>query len=150
MLNEEVRKIMSTDLIVVTPQDTIKDVSNLMTTKRIQQLPVVDENKKLVGMITSFDLWKNLAESKESENQLVQDVMSTNVLVIAPKDKVGTAAELFIDRRFKTLPVVNLDHTLKGVITAFDVIKHVMLKEYPTTILYKDILENNEKPISMR
>ena len=148
MLNEEVRKIMSTDLIVVNPDDTITNVSKLMTTKRIQQLPVVDENNKLVGMITSFDLWKNATENHE--NQLVKDIMKTNVLVIAPKDKVGTAAELFIDRRFKTLPVVNLDHTLKGVITAFDVIKHVMIKEYPTTILYKDILEDNAKPFSMR
>ena len=50
-------------------------------------------------------------------------------------------SELFIDRRFKTLPVVNIDNKLKGVITAFDVIKHVMKKEYPQPILYKEILE---------
>lgn len=141
MLNQEVRKIMTTDPVVVHPNDTVNSVSNFMMEKKVQQLPVVDEKGILLGMITSYDLWKNSRESKENEGQFVKDVMMTNVLVIEPKDKVGTAAELFIDRRFKTLPVVNLDHKLKGVITAFDVIKHVMKKEYPQAILYKDILE---------
>lgn len=141
MLNQEVRKIMRSDPIVAHPNDTVISISNLMVKEKIQQIPVVDQNQKLVGMITSYDLWKNSMNENADKSQLVKDVMSTNVLVIEPKDKVGTAAELFIDRRFKTLPVVNLDHKLKGVITAFDVIKHVMQKEYPQPILYKDILE---------
>jgi len=116
-----------------------------MMEKKLQQLPVVDDEGLLLGIITSYDLWQNLRESKISESQLVMEVMSTNVLVIQPKDKMGTAAELFIDRRFKTLPVVNLDNKLKGVITAFDVIKYVMKREYPDPILYKDVLGKGAK-----
>jgi CBS domain-containing protein len=141
MLNQEVRKIMRSDPIVAHPNDTVVDISKIMVKQKIQQIPVVDKNDKLVGMITSYDLWKNSINHKTTNSNLVKDVMSTNVLVIEPKDKVGTAAELFIDRRFKTLPVVNIDNKLKGVITAFDVIKHVMRKEYPQPILYKEILE---------
>ncbi|MFK7773204.1 MAG: HPP family protein [Saprospiraceae bacterium] len=147
MLNQEVRKIMRSDPIVAHPNDTVANISQLMVKEKIQQIPVVDEEKKLVGMITSYDLWKNSITHESSKSELVKDVMSTNVLVIEPKDKVGTAAELFIDRRFKTLPVVNLDNKLKGVITAFDVIKHVMRKEYPQPILYKDILEEDAKVV---
>ncbi len=145
MLNEEVRNIMDKNPVTVSPNDTIKNVSSFMVEKKLQQLPVVDGERKLMGIITSYDLWQNLRDKKESENQPVKDVMITNVLVIEPKDKMGTAAELFIDRRFKTLPVVNLDNKLKGVITAFDVIKYVMKKEYPQPILYKDVLEDNAK-----
>jgi len=145
MLNEEVRNIMTKDPIVVHPQDFISNVSKLMAEQKVQQLPVVDEENKLMGIITSYDLWKNQNQSEVKDDRMVSDVMITNVLVIEPKDKVGTAAELFIDRRFKTLPVVNLDNKLKGVITAFDVIKHVMQREYPTPILYKEILEEGKK-----
>ena len=145
MLNEEVRKIMDPNPVVVRAEDTVRNVSSFMMEKKLQQLPVVDDDGKLVGIITSYDLWQNLRESKDSESQLVMEVMITNVLVIQPKDKMGTAAELFIDRRFKTLPVVNLENKLKGVITAFDVIKYVMKKEYPEPILYKDVLEDNAK-----
>ena len=143
MLNEEVRKIMDPNPVVVRAEDTVKNVSAFMVEKKLQQLPVVDDDGKLLGIITSYDLWQNLRDSKDSESQMVKEVMITNVLVIQPKDKMGTAAELFIDRRFKTLPVVNLENKLKGVITAFDVIKYVMKKAYPEPILYKDVLEDN-------
>ncbi len=139
MLNEQVRRIMTKDPIVVSPEDIVRDVSNMMVAKKIQQIPVVEKGK-LVGLITSYDLWRDLKGSPDSENRKVREVMNTNVLKIAPKDKVGTAAELFIDRRFKTLPVVNLRNELKGVVTAFDVIKHVFKKEYPNPILYRDVL----------
>ncbi len=139
MLNEEVRKIMSKDPIVVHPDDLVNEVSEMMARKRIQQIPVVNQGK-LKGLITSYDLWKMSIKHPEGSQLKVKDVMTKNVLVIAPKDKVGTAAELFIDKRFKTLPVVNLDNDLKGVITAFDVIKHVFKKEYPNPILYKEVL----------
>lgn len=139
MLNEEVRKIMTTDPIIIGPNDDIQKVSELMTLHQLQQLPVVEDGK-LVGLITSYDLWKTSLHPEKEQPKDVRSAMTTNVLVIAPKDKVGTAAELFIDRRFKTLPVVNLDNDLKGVVTAFDVIKHVFKKEYPNPILYKDVL----------
>ena len=139
MLNEQVRRIMTKDPITVGPDDVVKDVSNMMVSKKIQQIPVVEDGK-LLGIVTSYDLWRDLKNSPDSEGKTVRQVMNTNVLKIAPKDKVGTAAELFIDRRFKTLPVVNLRNELKGVVTAFDVIKHVFKKEYPNPILYRDVL----------
>ena len=140
MLTEEVRNIMTKDPIIAHPDDSVKETSDMMVQKRIQQIPVVKEGK-LVGLITAYDLWKNSRLPNNSEDKLVGEIMTTDILKITPKDKVGTAAELFIDRRFKTLPVVNLRNELKGVITAFDVIKHVFVKETPNPILYKDVLK---------
>ena len=49
-----------------------------------------------------------------------------------------------MDKRFKTLPVVNLDNDLKGIVTAFDVIKHVMTREYqPSKTLYPEVFEES-------
>ena len=45
-----------------------------------------------------------------------------------------------MDRRFKTLPVVNLRGKLKGVVTAFDVIRYSLRKEYREPILYREVL----------
>ena len=114
-----------------------------MFERRVQQAPVV-EGKVLVGMITTTDLWKLSHEVSDFADHKVEEVMTKKVLVITPKDKVGTAAELFMDRRFKTLPVVNLRHELKGVITAFDVIRHTLTREYPHPILYSEVFEELE------
>lgn len=106
-----------------------------MLTKKLQQLPVV-ENGRLVGLVTSYDLWRE--RNSQSTMPVVKDIMTTNILTIAPKDKVATAAQLFADKRFKTLPVVNLRNELKGVVTAFDVIRQAYVSEYPRPILYKE------------
>ena len=140
MLNEEVRNIMTTNPFVVHPNDRIQNVIQEMSQRQLQQIPVVDDGK-LAGMVTTYDLWSKYSAQDDKGSMQIKDIMTTRVIHIAPKDKVGTAAELFIDKRFKTLPVVNLTNELKDVITAFDVIKYVMKKEYPTAILYKEVLE---------
>lgn len=140
MFNDEVRKIMTKDPIVAYPSQTVEEISNLMMENQLQQLPVVEEGK-LLGMVTAYDLWKSL-RAGDSTTKKVKDVMNTKVVKITPLDKVGTAAELFADRRFKTLPVVNLNNELKGVVTAFDVIKHVFKGEYPSPILYQDVFKD--------
>lgn len=138
MLNEQVRRIMTTNPVVVSPNQNLAEVSLMMTDKRIQQVPVVD-NGQLVGLLTSYDLWKN--GNNNNSEQTVDQVMTKNVLKITPIDKVGTAAELFMDKRFKTLPVVNLRNELKGVVTAFDVIRHMFGKEYePRQTIYPEAL----------
>lgn len=139
MMNEEVRKIMTKNPIVVGPETSVADVSKMMVDKEVQQLPVVSDGK-FVGLVTTHDLWKKQNTEKDITQMAVKDVMNTNVCKIAPKDKVGTAAELFMDRRFKTLPVVNLRDELKGVVTSFDVMRYTLQKEYKTPILYKEVL----------
>ena len=139
-MNQEVRSIMTKDPVVASPTQTIDEVSDLMMQSQMQQLPVVVDGK-LMGMITSYDLWKATREGHGTDMQ-VKDVMTTKVVRITPNDKVGTAAELFADKRFKTLPVVNLNNELKGVVTAFDVIKCAFNEEYPVPILYQDVFEH--------
>lgn len=137
MMNREVRTVMDTNPVTVHPEMTVKEISEMMLSRRVQQLPVIEDGK-FVGLITSYDLWRQHENNASVDEMKVKDVMTTKVIKISPKDKLGTAAELFADRRFKTLPVVNLRDELKGMITAFDLIKIVFNDEYSHTILYQD------------
>lgn len=138
MMNQEVRSIMSRDVITAHPDQSIEEITAVMVREQLQQLPVVKEGK-FEGLITSYDLWKRLRSTPEIGHLRVKDLMNTHVIKISPKDKVGTAAELFADKRFKTLPVVNLNNELKGIVTAFDLIKTVFNEEYKEPILYKEV-----------
>lgn len=144
MMNQEVRQIMTKDPIVVTPEQSVSEVSEMMLQRKMQQLPVVVDGK-LAGLVTAYDLWKDNSAVDNTHRQ-IKDVMTTNVLTIAPKDKVGTAAQLFADKRFKTLPVVNLQNELKGVVTAFDVIRQAFIKEFPQPSLYKEEFLKHQQP----
>lgn len=136
-MNEEVRTIMDKNPRTTSSNKNVGDLSVEMLNEGIQQLPVVDDGR-LVGLITVHDLWKKYENKNSIANMKVSDVMNTNILRIAPKDKIGTAAELFADKRFKTIPVVNKENQLKGVITAFDIIKVAFKNEYSAPILYQE------------
>lgn len=136
MMNLEVRSIMTKDPVIAHPNQSIEDLSKLFMESEVQQIPVVDHGK-LVGLITSSDVLKVSRFNLENDLR-VKDVMTTKVVKITPKDKVGTAAELFADKRFKMIPVVNVDNELKGIVTAFDVIRCAYNQEYPSPILYQE------------
>ncbi len=140
MMNEAVRTIMTTEVVTAHPQQTVAEVAWMLLREQLQQLPVVDEEGKLLGLITSYDMWRDGRENPGSESRRVSEVMNTHLVKLSPLDKVGTAAELFMDRRFKTIPVVNREGKLRGVITAFDVIRYTLKKEYREPILYREVL----------
>ena len=137
MMNDEVRTIMEINPRTTSSNKNVGELSLEMLKEGIQQLPVVDDGM-LVGLITVHDLWKNYENKSSIADMKVSDVMNTNILRISPKDKIGTAAELFADKRFKTIPVVNIENKLKGVITAFDIIKVAFKNEYASPILYQE------------
>lgn len=141
MMNLEIRTIMNATPEVTKPDQSVLELSYMMLKKNLQQLPVVEDGK-LMGMITTFDLWKRYENNTTLADLKVSDVMNTRVIKLEPKDKVGTAAELFADKRFKTIPVVNLDGVLKGTVTAFDIIKVAFNEEYNKGILYKEAFES--------
>ncbi len=137
MMNDEVRTIMEKNPRTTSSNKNVGELSVEMLNEGIQQLPVVDDGM-LVGLITVHDLWKNYETKSSIADMNVSDVMNTNILRISPKDKIGTAAELFADKRFKSIPVVNKENQLKGVITAFDIIKVAFKNEYSSPILYQE------------
>ena len=137
MMNQKVSEIMNPSPEVTSPKKNLKELSHELLATGLQQLPVV-ENGKIVGILTTYDLWKQYENRTTVEGLTVGDVMNTKIVKIGPDDKIGTAAELFADGRFKTIPVVSESGEFKGTITAFDIIKNIFNSEYKEAILYKD------------
>lgn len=141
MMNEKVDTIMIKKLITLDSKDTVETAKQIFTDKRIHHLPV-QENGKLVGLVTTYDLWKSNIEKGAHDKTPVSEIMSKKVVKISPDDKIGTAAEIFLDNRFHALPVVLDNGDLVGLVTTFDVLRYEFKKEYPDPILFKDELEN--------
>jgi predicted transcriptional regulator len=76
--NTLVKDCMTSDVIVVEPEDEIEYVETIMTQNRIRHLPVVS-NKVLVGIISIGDVVNALLKDKESTNKYLMDYISGNV-----------------------------------------------------------------------
>jgi len=133
MMNELVSGIMSTNLITVGPEDNLQTVKDILINNRIHHVPVV-EGKKMVGLITTYDLFKLNVDHKDYPRTKVANVMTKRLAFLEPTDKVGTAAEVFMEHLFHALPVVDKGE-LVGIVTTFDVLKYEYNKEYPVKVL---------------
>ncbi len=137
MMNQKVYEIMNPDPVITNPNKNLRELSHEMVDSGLSQLPVI-ENGKIVGILTTYDMWKQYENKTTVEGLTVRDVMNTHIVKINPDDRIRTAAELFADGRFKTIPVVSESGELKGTVEAFDIIKRIFNSEYDKAILYKD------------
>ena len=110
---------MITDPITTTPDATIAEVNALCAKYRVSGLPVIDADRKLVGIVTNRDM--RFVSEFEMSTTLVKDVMTSEGLVTGP---VGISSEevvaLFAKHRVEKLPLVGDDGTLAGLITIKD------------------------------
>ena len=130
MMNDTVATIMVKEVITVTPNDNLQKVKELLINNRIHHVPVVQEDGKLVGILTTYDLFKLNVDHKDYPTTRVANVMTKILAVVEPTDKVGTAAEVFMEHLFHALPVVD-NGKLVGMVTSFDVLRYEYEREYP-------------------
>ena len=108
-----------TDPLFLHPDNYVYEAENLMHKFRISGVPICDENKKLVGIITNRDM-----RFMVDFNVKISDVMTKDNLVTAP---VGTdlaqAQEILRQHRIEKLPIVDEKGILRGLITIKDIEK---------------------------
>lgn len=112
------------DPIFVSPKASVAEALEIMAEYRISGVPVVDENQKLIGILTNRDL-----RFESDFSNLVENVMTKMPLITAPKGcTLDDAEKIFSTNKVEKLPIVDEQGRLEGLIT----IKHLKKrKEYP-------------------
>ncbi|MEC7760910.1 MAG: CBS domain-containing protein [Pseudomonadota bacterium] len=115
----EIREIMSSHVVTITPQQTLKEAAEVM--RRIDSgfIPV-GENDQLVGTITDRDIVINgLAKGKSSDSK-VGEVMSNEVLYCYQNQEVAEVARNMGEQQVRRMPVVDQNKRLVGVVSLGD------------------------------
>lgn len=114
-----VEEFMTTDLFTVQKDDILELVANLIDWRRIRYVPVEDDSKHLVGLITMrmvFREYNNVIHGKSDESTSVDDIMIKNPITIHPEASILEAIEIMDEQQIGCLPVIKNNH-LVGVIT---------------------------------
>ncbi len=107
---------------------TVKDALDIMAEYHIGGIPVVDEEKHLVGIVTNRDL-----RFERHLDKLIDDVMTTENLVTTHlQTDLSAAAQILQENKIEKLPVIDKDNRLVGLIT------------------YKDITKAKDKPMACK
>lgn len=138
MMNERLSAIMTRNVVTVRKDNSLEDVKKLLFEKRIHHIPVVDDNNKLVGIITSWDLIKSQKPFHEYDKIKVEELMTKNVASLGPNELIGAAAMIFLKNLFHGLPIVDDDNKLVGIVTTHDILLYEYNKEYPDDPFIKE------------
>ena len=143
-----VKEIMNTNVRTTRPDSSINDVAIIMCFNKISGLPVIDDNEKIVGIISEKDIlngiYPNVSEfmemgrvdfeSLEQEyrdliNLKVEDLMTPKVLTVTPEDPVLRAVSVMGINKIRRIPVAE-DGMLCGIISMGDVHKAIFQKHF--------------------
>ncbi len=132
--NEPVSKIMSTEIVAVHQGQKISDVRHIICQSNIHHVPVV-EGKTLIGMISSTDLMKlNIMISGADERTIdaivdqqftIKEIMNTELTLLNDTDTVRQASKILAKGDFHSLPVVNKQKEIVGIVTMTDLIRYL-------------------------
>jgi len=136
-------------VITVGPDTTVRELASILADKKISGVPVVDDEYEVVGMVSEADIIVQDAELhfpyyvplldsviylqsfNKFEDRLrkmfgskVKEIMSTEVMTIAPDASVRDAATLMADREINRLPVV-AEGKLVGIVTRHDIVRAI-------------------------
>ena len=115
-----VKEAMKTNIAKVQSGTSVLEAAQLMKTRNIGNVLVVEKNQ-LIGIITESDIIKKvIAESKTPKDVKVKDVMSTPVIVIEPYSSLEDAMKTMGKCNVRRLPVIE-DDQLIGIITQKDI-----------------------------
>jgi CBS-domain-containing membrane protein len=137
-VSSTVKDVMSTRVIAVRPNAGYKDMAAMLHDQRVSAFPVIDDDNKVIGIVSEGDLLvkealegtvpgtlQGLAQRHvraQVSGLTAAELMSSPAVTIGPDEPVSHAARLMYNKRVKRLPVIADDGTLVGIVTRSDVL----------------------------
>ena len=143
----KVSDIMTREVITVKKETPLKEAAGILAKLRIHGMPVTDDNNKIEGIITESDFFmkdnsniylptffefikkggayasKGINTEQLDKISKVKDIMTGDCVTINSNASVEQLVHLFQEKKFNSLPVVNDEGLLMGIVTIMDVIK---------------------------
>ena len=115
------KELMDKEFVYLNCDDSVIEVSKIMEEIRRFTCPVVNDDKQLVGWVTSFDVTRGLREGNE---KIVEIMSSYEEITTIHEDAPARLAVIeTADNKFVTLPVVNDDNQVIGMVRSCDIVK---------------------------
>jgi CBS-domain-containing membrane protein len=128
-----VADLMTPNPISVKQNQPLRDAHDLMRTKGIRHIPVIDQQGALCDMLTQKTMvaeviWfltsfgPNALERREKHTTITA-IMATDFSTITPEQSLCDVTQFFVDNRHDCMPVVNDDKALIGILTSSDFVR---------------------------
>ena len=119
------KEIMSRKVLFVREGDSVEQTVKLLVNNKITGLPVTDAEGRMVGVVSEYDILVQLSSkvdpSPEDFRQPIQ--FSRTVQAVAEETPLNEVVQLFIESKFRRLPVLDPAKKIVGIITRRDLMR---------------------------
>ncbi|KKO18893.1 MAG: CBS domain-containing protein [Candidatus Brocadia sp.] len=121
---DPISHVMTANMKTVQISQKMSEVLRVLAENQIHHVPVVD-GQRLTGMISTTDIIRLNITLSNADEWSIEKVMKKNLVTIEINETVRKAAQLLSDGIFHSLPVIDRDRHLVGIITSTDLIRYL-------------------------
>jgi CBS-domain-containing membrane protein len=140
-MNAKIKDVMTGEVVAVRKDASFKEMAARLRQYRVSAFPVIDENRRVIGVVSEADLLAKEAlagehagipaavtgilhhkDYKKSEGLTASDLMTHPAVTVRPEDSVEHAARLMYTLQVKRLPVVDAGGYLVGIVSRADLL----------------------------
>ena len=115
-----VAEVMTQDVEVLRPDETLRDAARAMADLDVGSLPVCD-GRRLIGMITDRDITIRAVAEGKGGDTLVTEIMTDDVIWCTDTDSIDEVLQQMSDAQIRRIPVVDDDRNLVGIVALGDI-----------------------------
>ncbi len=128
-----VHHIMSTDVVALFEEQTLPLAEDIMRIHKFRHLPVIDAERRLVGLITQRDVLRGqisvlvgltpTERRARQEDIQISELMTRDVWTVTGSTLASHAGQTLLDHKYSCLPVIDEDRVLRGIVTERDFLR---------------------------
>jgi CBS domain-containing protein len=141
----KVKDCMNKGVVWLNPDSSVGECARLMDEQHIGSVPVCDQNKQVVGLVTDRDiLLRAIAHNKDINNTKLSDIMTTNVYCCDVNTDIEQVTKIMSENQVRRIPVIEKNE-ITGMITLTDLSRSEQVSDFKFATTYDNICNYNRK-----
>ena len=123
---------MTTNVVAARESTTATEVSTRLLIGEFNGVPVIDDNVKVIGIVTAADILRAILQGKNLDSLRATDIMTRNPIVVKQDTELEEIIDIMIQRVIVLVPVVDDDIKLIGVVARLDILREKLNEKFVT------------------
>jgi CBS domain-containing protein len=121
---------MTTNVVAARESTTATEVSTRLLIGGFNGVPVIDNNIKVIGIVTAADILRAIRQGKNLDGLLTTDIMTRSPIVVKQDTELEEIIDIMIQRVIVLVPVVDDDKKLIGVVARLDILREKLNEKF--------------------
>jgi CBS domain-containing protein len=123
---------MTRNIVAARASTTAREIGTKLLIGNFNGLPVVDNNIRLIGIVTAIDIFQAIKQSKNLDTLRAIDIMTQNPVTVKQDTDINEVIDIILQRHIILVPVIDDKHKLIGLVGRPDILKQYLNQKFVT------------------